>query len=417
MKVLVSYPSSMSWIIHQIFNHLPSEAVEGWIDDQKISFGSSIEEKVTESIENADYIVSFLNEEALNSKWVQKELELAFKREDVLGRRFVLPVLLDFPKDSLPARLQDSRRFLTYQGGDYIRSIAAFANELTDELFRLVCERIAAVISSVSSSLSSERCEMRPNSGWNGRTKTVRPSTRFRSGCGCFFLILWMTTWTKSESGSALRRGRYGTGRSGFLNVSHRTAPNLEASESTTLYDVPNILTSAAKLYGYSRHNERQRRRPEWIHQTKLELSAFKIRFEAISSGCYRPGAASRMREGLARRQGETHVFQRLTRTASCILRRCLRPRRFTVRPQLGLLLPMPYPSLGHCCTYRRTDGHSARPSGASLSPQPRYLRRPCYSGRPRYSRHSRRALHCREQQAAKEAGAVSPVPVMVEKP
>jgi hypothetical protein len=146
MKVFVSYPSSMSWIIHQIFNHLPSEAVEGWIDDQKISFGSSIEEKVTESIENADYIVSFLNEEALNSKWVQKELELAFKREDVLGRRFVLPVLLDhFPKESLPARLQDSRRFLTYQGGGYIRSIAAFANELTDELFRLVCERIAAV--------------------------------------------------------------------------------------------------------------------------------------------------------------------------------------------------------------------------------------------------------------------------------
>jgi hypothetical protein len=67
-----------------------------------------------------------------------------------------------------------------------------------------------------------------------------------------------------------------------LFNVSHRTAPSPEASESTTLYDVPNILTSAAKLYGYSRHNERQRRRPEWIHQTKLELSAFKIRLQEL---------------------------------------------------------------------------------------------------------------------------------------
>jgi hypothetical protein len=305
MKVFVSHPSSENSIIHQIFDHLPSDTVEPWFDDQKIPFGSSIEEKVFGSIEEAEYFISFINEEAMKSKWVQTELDCAFKREEALGRSFVLPILLNrFPPESLDERFKKgSRRFLIYQGGGYVRSIATFANELTDELFRLVCERpilacegIAVVYYSsfieplFAKMLRATKLEMK----WsNQERQSINP------------LQVWLrvvlpaaledSNLEKIRKQLQLEEGELYDGANRLFGVSYLASRD-RASQILTLYDVPKILSSAAKLYAYSRHDDRQRTRSRWIQLTKQELRAFKSRLEQLVASMPDNGAESRIK-------------------------------------------------------------------------------------------------------------------------
>jgi hypothetical protein len=303
MNVFVSYPSSISWIVSQIFKHLPSETVRPWIDDQKISLGSSIEEKVAENIENADYVVSFLSEEALSSLWVQKELEMAFRREDALGRRFILPVLLNnFPKESLPDRLRDSRRFLTYQGSSYIRSIAAFANELTDELFRLVCERPVLACEGMAAVYFFNFIEPLSKMMRTAGVLHLERPNKVRQAVKSLQIRLCVVLPESLEDDleeirerSRLQEGMLMEEEKRPFKVFYRSSDDLQASESLTLYDVPNILTSAVKLYDNSKLDERHRKRPEREVLNRLELRAFKIRLGDLIAGTLTPKVRSRI--------------------------------------------------------------------------------------------------------------------------
>jgi hypothetical protein len=53
-------------------------------------------------------------------------------------------------------------------------------------------------------------------------------------------------------------------------------------SEDITFSDVPNILSSAAKLYDYSRLSAQKGSAREWGYVIDLELRAFKIRLEEL---------------------------------------------------------------------------------------------------------------------------------------
>ena len=288
MKVFVSYPSSKHSTITEIFRHLPLDTVEPWIDDRELPVGSLIERKVTENIEDADYFISFLNEEALKSAWVQKELELALEREAALGRSFVLPILLGgFPKESLPEKLRDDRRFLTYQGSSYPRPVAAFANELTDELFRLVCERPVLACEGIATvyffSFIEPLFKKTQNAGeleleWSNKVRqTIKPSQ--------IRLCVVLPDSLEDDLDEVRKRlrlqeGVLWEGEKRLFKVGARQ--DVEASESITLYDVPNILTSAARLYDFAKLDHRMRRRLDRIVHMKLELKAFKIRLEDL---------------------------------------------------------------------------------------------------------------------------------------
>jgi TIR domain-containing protein/nucleotide-binding STING sensor domain-containing protein len=287
MNVFVSYPSSVNWMVIEIFNQLP-ETVKPWIDSDKILIGSPIEAKIKENIENVDYVVCFLNEEALNSPWVKKELELASRREDDLGRSFILPVLLDnFPKESLPEGLR-GRRFLTYQGKGYVRSIAAFANELTYELFRLLCERLDRPSPACEGIATVYFCcfiepfsKMMRNAG----ELKLAGSNKFRLTVKPLQIQLCVVLPESLEDDldeirkrSRLQEGMLMEGEKRLFKVSYRASQDLQASDSITLYDFPVILNSVAKLYGQSRLDDWHRERPEWAFLIKQELSAFRIR-------------------------------------------------------------------------------------------------------------------------------------------
>jgi hypothetical protein len=294
MKVFVSYPSSISWTIQEIFRHLPSETIEPWIDDRQIPFGSRIEEKVTHGIAKADYVITFLNEEATRSEWVLKELESAFEREDALGRPFVLPVLLGgFRRESIPEKLQEKlgkdRRFLTYQGSSYPRIIATFANELTDELFRLVCSRPVLAAEGMATVYFFNFIELLFKKTQKAGELQLERSNKDRQTVDPRQIQLCVVLpdslgddLNEIRTTLRLQDGVLWEGENWIFKVSHRDRQDPEAGRTIIFYDVPNILTPAARFYDFAKFDDQGHLRLEWVERTKLELKAFKIRLENL---------------------------------------------------------------------------------------------------------------------------------------
>jgi len=117
--------------------NLPPE-VRAWIDEKELRIGQNLNTSIRNAIANeTDFVVILVGPEAVNSKWVRRELDWALKRETDLNRIFVLPILLD--RDSLiqlPKKVQ-GRRYLTC--ADFTEAgVADFSKRLADELSLLV---------------------------------------------------------------------------------------------------------------------------------------------------------------------------------------------------------------------------------------------------------------------------------------
>ncbi|MGL4430798.1 MAG: toll/interleukin-1 receptor domain-containing protein [Silvania sp.] len=65
-----------------------------WLDEWNIKFGDSIPEKISIGLEEVDFIVVILSENAVTSKWVEREWHTKYWNEIQHGRVHVLPVLL-----------------------------------------------------------------------------------------------------------------------------------------------------------------------------------------------------------------------------------------------------------------------------------------------------------------------------------
>jgi hypothetical protein len=79
------------------------------IDEDTLTWGQSFPAALQTTIQSeVDFLVIFLDDEAMNSKWVMQELEWAIQREAQLKRTFVLPILLDaIAPEKLPAGLSE----------------------------------------------------------------------------------------------------------------------------------------------------------------------------------------------------------------------------------------------------------------------------------------------------------------------
>ena len=65
-----------------------------WIDEAEINVGDSLIEKISDGLEQVDFVAAILSEASLDSAWVQKELEIASSREIEEKRVVVMPLLL-----------------------------------------------------------------------------------------------------------------------------------------------------------------------------------------------------------------------------------------------------------------------------------------------------------------------------------
>jgi DeoR/GlpR family transcriptional regulator of sugar metabolism len=95
MKIFLSHSSRNKPLIREVKSYLPDH-IKLWIDEKDLLIGDNLETTIKDAIEtNSDYVIVFLDNYAVKSTWVIKELEWALNHEQEIERTFVLPVMLD----------------------------------------------------------------------------------------------------------------------------------------------------------------------------------------------------------------------------------------------------------------------------------------------------------------------------------
>lgn len=135
MKIFLSHRSRDKATVREFKQGLP-EFLSSWLDEHSLCWGDVLQRSIKDAIDSeVDYVIFFSSSDALASAWVRDELDWAFKREEELGRKFVLPIILDDP-GALPPTLTD-RLYLRLRdfAGVSMRELARLAS---DQLFQLV---------------------------------------------------------------------------------------------------------------------------------------------------------------------------------------------------------------------------------------------------------------------------------------
>ena len=144
MRIFLSHRSRDKALVREFKDQLP-RFLDTWLDEESLSWGESFPAKLKSTIQSGvDFLIVFLDRDALSSEWVKQELEWALEREKELKRTFVLPILLeDIPADDLPYGWPDR---LQLRLSDFSRaSVESLAERATLALFQLVTESFSTL--------------------------------------------------------------------------------------------------------------------------------------------------------------------------------------------------------------------------------------------------------------------------------
>ncbi len=139
MKVFFSHASQLSSLVREVRGQLP-RFLDDWLDEDRLCWGENLSVSIASAIRTGcDFVLIFLDERALRSDWVRKELEWALEREDEIGRTFLLPIVVEsIPPDALPDSL---RSRVQLRLADHKQaSVSALASQIAERLFQLIAK-------------------------------------------------------------------------------------------------------------------------------------------------------------------------------------------------------------------------------------------------------------------------------------
>jgi TIR domain len=144
MRIFLSHGSRDKALVREFRGMLPS-FLNTWLDEDSLSWGDSFPGELKTTIQSgADFLIIFLDEDALGSKWVRQELEWAMQREQELKRTFILPILLEeVSPENFPPGFSE-RIFLRLSDFSHA-SVEALAQRATLKLFQLVVESYSSL--------------------------------------------------------------------------------------------------------------------------------------------------------------------------------------------------------------------------------------------------------------------------------
>jgi len=139
MKIFLSHRSRDKALVREFRAMLPG-FLGTWLDDDSLCWGDSFPTELRTTIQSGvDFLIIFLDKDAVSSPWVRQELEWAIQRERELKRTFILPIVLEeIDPESLPAGFSE-RLFLRLSDFSHA-SVEALAKRATEKLFQLVVE-------------------------------------------------------------------------------------------------------------------------------------------------------------------------------------------------------------------------------------------------------------------------------------
>ena len=92
-KVFLCHSSADKPFVRELADSLAQQTLSVWIDEKEILVGDPIREKIEDGLRDSDYLAIVLSPDAVNSAWVQKELDSKLIEEIESKRVTVLPIL------------------------------------------------------------------------------------------------------------------------------------------------------------------------------------------------------------------------------------------------------------------------------------------------------------------------------------
>jgi hypothetical protein len=144
MRIFLSHRSRDKALVREFRAMLPS-FLGTWLDEDSLCWGDSFPTELRTTIQSGvDFLIIFLDKDAVNSKWVRQELEWAMQRERELKRTFILPIVLEeIAPENFPAGFSE-RLFLHLSDFSHA-SVEALAKSATEKLFQLVVESYSSL--------------------------------------------------------------------------------------------------------------------------------------------------------------------------------------------------------------------------------------------------------------------------------
>ncbi|MFI8598226.1 toll/interleukin-1 receptor domain-containing protein [Rothia koreensis] len=124
-SVFISYSHQDQTLIHTVAEILQTENFHVWLDKWDLRAGDSLVERISESLDQVDFVAAFVSPASVDSQWCQKEVSLAMTGEIANEGIRVLPVRIG--EVEMPASLKD--KF-------YIDAAEQGANEVAEQLAR-----------------------------------------------------------------------------------------------------------------------------------------------------------------------------------------------------------------------------------------------------------------------------------------
>jgi hypothetical protein len=161
MRIFLSHRSRDKALVREFRAILPT-FLNVWLDEDSLSWGESFPAELKSTIQSGiDFLIIFLDKDALKSKWLMQEVEWAIQRERELKRTFILPIVLEMDaSDELPAGFSER---ISLRLSDFSHSsVEELAKRATMKLFQLVVESYSSLQLEVPSrkSLISVRDEL-----------------------------------------------------------------------------------------------------------------------------------------------------------------------------------------------------------------------------------------------------------------
>jgi hypothetical protein len=114
-KVFLSHSSRDKTFVRILATDLIENGHDAWLDEWEIVAGESIPKKISQGLDECDYVILILSQHSVDSSWVEKEWESVYWDEVNEGKIKVIPILID---NCLVPRLLKTKKYIQFMS-DY----------------------------------------------------------------------------------------------------------------------------------------------------------------------------------------------------------------------------------------------------------------------------------------------------------
>lgn len=127
-SIFLSHNSADKDFVRKLASALESYGIRAWVDEAEIRVGESLIWKISDAIEECDFVAAILSKNSVESNWVKKELEMAMTEELAGDRYKVLPIILDDAK--IPLFLRGKLYADFSDGSEWKRSVSSLVSSI-----------------------------------------------------------------------------------------------------------------------------------------------------------------------------------------------------------------------------------------------------------------------------------------------